>query len=114
MHGRQRQEQSADQGAERAVFSFAVPVDHPALPGHFPGRPIVPGVLLIDSVVAGLSGDIAARVCGIIDTKFAQPVAPGALCQVEIESRPESVAYRIRTVDGVTIAHGRLRLAPTE
>ena len=32
----------------RQVHSFRVEADHPALEGHFPGRPIVPGVVLLD------------------------------------------------------------------
>ena len=31
-----------------------IPSDHPSLPGHFPDRPIVPGVVILDEVVAAL------------------------------------------------------------
>ena len=34
-----------------------VAADHPALPGHFPGRPIVPGVLLLDAVLQAMRRD---------------------------------------------------------
>ncbi len=32
---------------ERVV---TIPADHPSLPGHFPGRPIVPAVVILDEV----------------------------------------------------------------
>ena len=38
--------------ARDAVGSFTIPADHPTLPGHFPGRPVVPGVVLLDEVMA--------------------------------------------------------------
>lgn len=62
-----------------ATTSFRIPVDHPALPGHFPGAPVVPGVLLLAEGLLQL-GRLAGMPlhCRRIDSaKFLQPVAPG-------------------------------------
>ena len=34
--------------------------DHPSLPGHFPGAPLVPGVVILDEVIAALENDAPA------------------------------------------------------
>ncbi|MBS1142561.1 MAG: hypothetical protein H6R13_4014, partial [Proteobacteria bacterium] len=31
--------------------TWRAPSDHPALTGHFPGRPIMPGVVLLDQAI---------------------------------------------------------------
>jgi len=63
---------------------FSVPADHPAFAGHFPGRPIVPGVLLLDAAVHALqqaqaleASSLAAQACRISAAKFLSPVGPG-------------------------------------
>jgi 3-hydroxymyristoyl/3-hydroxydecanoyl-(acyl carrier protein) dehydratase len=64
--------------------TFALPPDHPAFAGHFPGRPIVPGVLLLDAAVHALEQaralevpGPAAQACHISAAKFLSPVGPG-------------------------------------
>ena len=55
---------------------ITVPADHPSLPGHFPGQPVVPAVVLLDAVLAAIRtrGNFALR--SIALAKFLQPVLP--------------------------------------
>ncbi|TCW82206.1 beta-hydroxyacyl-ACP dehydratase [Burkholderia sp. SRS-46] len=59
--------------------TFTIPADHPALPGHFPGQPIVPGVVLLDHAItaigAALNRPLHAWRLG--SAKFPSPAAPG-------------------------------------
>jgi 3-hydroxymyristoyl/3-hydroxydecanoyl-(acyl carrier protein) dehydratase len=59
--------------------SWRVPADHPSLAGHFPGHPIVPGVVLLDRVM-----QLAAQAHGgsiegwqVAQAKFLSPCGPG-------------------------------------
>lgn len=65
-----------------ALFSaqgrFAIPPTHPAFAGHFPGQPMLPGVVLLDLIQA--EADLAAHgliLTGIAQVKFLRPVRPG-------------------------------------
>ena len=58
---------------------WTVPLDHPAFAGHFPGTPILPGVVLLDvalHIIANSSG-IALDLCEISSVKFLSPARPG-------------------------------------
>ncbi len=63
---------------------FAVPADHPSLPGHFPGQPIVPGVVLLDHVLALVTGPGSA-ITALPGTKFLAIVRPGETIEVTAE-----------------------------
>ena len=58
---------------------WTVPLDHPAFAGHFPGTPVLPGVVLLDlalQIIADSSG-IALDLCEISSVKFLSPARPG-------------------------------------
>jgi len=58
---------------------WVVPPDHPAFAGHFPGAPILPGVVLLDmamQVIAKTSGIMLDR-CELNSVKFLNPAIPG-------------------------------------
>jgi acyl-coenzyme A synthetase/AMP-(fatty) acid ligase/3-hydroxymyristoyl/3-hydroxydecanoyl-(acyl carrier protein) dehydratase len=71
---------SPDQpGGRYGPILFEVAADHPALPGHFPGRPIVPGVVLLDYAIERIGEVLGRRLdaCNIGSAKFISPAAPG-------------------------------------
>ena len=83
--------------------------EHPAFAGHFPGRPIVPGVLLLDAVLHALGID--APECRIASAKFLHPVAPGTALQ--LHAAPAAAGgwrFSLRGAPG-EIANGQARTA---
>ena len=50
--------------------------DHPAFAGHFPGAPIVPGVLLLDAALHALAQASGLAAMEVASAKFLHPVAP--------------------------------------
>jgi len=89
---------------------FHIAASHPALPGHFPGNPVVPGVVLLDRVVAAAENAWGARVAGFPQVKFLRPLLPEQDVQLVLE-RADNLRFRI--LQGVdVIATGSAELAP--
>ena len=58
-------------------FSGHIPANHPALPGHFPGYPITPGVVLLNQVATACARwQTHARITGWPQVKFVSPLLP--------------------------------------
>lgn len=58
---------------------------HPALPGHFPGDPLVPGVVLLEQVALALRAWRQQRMSRVLEAKFMQPLRPGELAQIQLD-----------------------------
>ncbi len=80
---------------ERIVAIKAVTINEPFFAGHFPGRPIMPGVLIVEAL-AQAAGILAVESLGLSGTgklvyfmaidaaKFRSPVEPGCLLRLEV------------------------------
>jgi 3-hydroxyacyl-[acyl-carrier-protein] dehydratase len=74
----------------------AVTINEPFFQGHFPGRPIMPGVLIVEAL-AQAAGVLAVESFGLANSgklvyfmaidgaKFRAPVEPGVLLQLDVE-----------------------------
>lgn len=89
--------------------------DHPAFDGHFPGQPILPGVVLLSLVMQALErpGALRARLGAkpVIDNvKFLAPVRPGARLVVQLAEAGRGVGFEV--LDGLRcVARGKLAAA---
>jgi len=63
------------------VTAVPLPIaaDHPALDGHFPGAPVVPGVVLLDETIRAveLAHGGEPRCWRVASVKFLRAVGPG-------------------------------------
>jgi 3-hydroxyacyl-[acyl-carrier-protein] dehydratase len=79
--------------------------DHPTAPGHFPGNPIIPGALLLDTVLHAIAGESAdAKAYTIRAAKFLRPVRPGDRMRIEWDDLRGEAHFRCILIGGGEIA----------
>ena len=88
--------------------------NHPTLPGHFPGTPLVPGVVILDEVLAALiEWRQDSQLTGIRMVKFLAPLQPEQAFTISLSVRNEDageVNFCCRAADRV-IVEGQLEVA---
>lgn len=74
-----------------------VAADHPCLAGHFPGRPIVPAVVLLDLAVSAVQARFPSmRLATAGAAKFLRPVLPAVPLTLWLALDPASGRARFR------------------
>lgn len=109
---------------ESAVCYKNVCINEPYFQGHFPGQPIMPGVLIVEAMAQ--TGAVAilsleenkgrnALFGGIDKLRFKKQVVPGDVLKLEVKiikrKGPIGVGEAIATVDGKLAAKGELTFA---
>lgn len=90
---------------ESVSRSYCIAADHPCFAGHFPGNPIVPGVVLLDYIKDLLEEwKPGQRIIAIAYAKFHHPLRPGQKFTVQLAVKnPDTVKFEC--------FHGQLKLA---
>ncbi|MGI8784175.1 MAG: 3-hydroxyacyl-ACP dehydratase FabZ [Acidobacteriota bacterium] len=106
---------------QRIVAIKNVTINEPFFAGHFPGMPVMPGVLLLEAMAQagavlalkhGANADRIMYLAGIDQAKFRRPVTPGDQLRIEADM----VRYKVRImklkgrvlVDGVVVAQAEI------
>lgn len=93
-------------------IALSIAADHPAFAGHFPGQPIVPGVVLLDEALHAIGQTQALDFagCQIGAVKFLSPVAPGEAVVVEFDMDTNGAVRFEIMCDERKIATGSVRV----
>lgn len=92
-------------------YSFTIAKSHPSLEGHFPGNPVVPGVVILDeiiNIVTSIKPD--SSIAGIPMVKFTHPLLPGQNAIVEITEKNENLISFVCLYNETRLVTGQLTL----
>jgi 3-hydroxyacyl-[acyl-carrier-protein] dehydratase len=109
---------------KRAIAVKNVTINEPFFQGHFPGHPVMPGVLIVEAL-AQTAGIAAASLegnkgklglfTGIDSIKFRRQVVPGDVLRLEADILTLKMGMaKVKvsaTVDGQTAAEGEIKFA---
>ncbi|MFX1677450.1 AMP-binding protein [Paraburkholderia sp. A2WS-5] len=95
--------------------SFTIPADHPALPGHFPGHPIVPGVVLLDHAIDAIGAALnrPMQAWRLSAAKFLSPAWPGEALDLDFDATASgAIRFTVRAGQR-DVASGTLSTEPS-
>ncbi len=95
------------QSAGEQNLNDAIASGHPALAGHFPGNPMVPGVVILARVAEAIGARFPGRELGtLLHARFHIPLKPDEKFSVEQELHADRVTFKVRR-DADILASGQ-------
>lgn len=95
-------------------YRWQVPLNHAAFAGHFPGTPILPGVVLLDVAlnIIAETYQLTLDECEIGSVKFLSPVSPGDTLAFHHERLTSgTIRFEIRSAETL-VASGTILPSP--
>jgi 3-hydroxyacyl-[acyl-carrier-protein] dehydratase len=85
--------------------------DHPSLAGHFPGHPVVPGVVMLGEIMNAIREMAAENIefVGMPSAKFLSPLKPGEPLRIRLDRQGDGTTDFTCTTGSRLIASGCLR-----
>jgi 3-hydroxyacyl-[acyl-carrier-protein] dehydratase len=111
------------EGGKLVVGTKCVTADEPFFAGHFPDHPVMPGVLILESMAQTAAAMVLSRpdfagklayFMGIDEAKFRQPVFPGSVLRLHLQAQRVGRIGKFRGdayVDGKLAAEATLTFA---
>lgn len=94
-------------GPERIV---TIGADHPSLAGHFPGHPVVPGVVMLGEIMKAVRETTTENIefVGMPSAKFLSPLNPGEPLRIRLDQQGDGTTAFTCTTGSRLIASGSL------
>ena len=107
----------AKKKSEVRSFAFSVSSKHPSLAGHFPSHPVVPGVVILEQILAGLIDCAGCRSSTFRQIKFDSILCPDELAKISYQIKADKCVFEVSTSrehSKITIARGTLMIDFTQ
>lgn len=92
-------------------MSHRIEANHPCLPGHFPGAPLVPAVVILERVMEQvLAAHPGQRISGLPQIKFLAPLAPEQVFEIHCTDGSGDRINFYCDSDGERLVEGCLQL----
>lgn len=90
--------------------TFTISGQHPSLAGHFPGHPVVPGVVILDAICQCIfKANNTIKINGIANVKFLMPLTAGTSVSLDISEKEAHILQFICSTPDGKLATGQLR-----
>lgn len=93
-----------------SLDAFVLSPDHAVIVDHFPGKPLVPGTLLLEAILDRAKKHHPDQfIKGVAALKFKAQLLPGSEAFISFKKKPEGLRLVVRTAQGI-VAEGLLLL----